>query len=436
MKPLLNILRKELKELATPATFIPVIVIAILFASLGGLMGGVTDDLTEKPTIGIVDQDNSQFSAIVEESLIENSNVIDLSGATDLNGMLEKVKEAGGSALVIIPEGFSETILGSDGKEPSQASLNVYFIMTSTGLLASVPSAMVTATIGQASNALSSHMITNLGGSSEIPVSVIQSPIAQGANVNTYFNGDIMEGITPDLVSASLSSNSFIVPLIVMMIVIMAGGIVISSMGMEKENKTLETPLTMPVKRSHIVIGKLAAAAIVGLIMAMIYMVGMMVYMDSLMSGASIDLAQYGMSVGVVDYLLLGVSLFLAIMSALALCMVLGIFSKDYKTAQGFTLPITFLAMVPFFVTMFFDFNSLPSVVQVLVFAIPFSHPMMAMNNLMLDNYSMVFAGIGYELIFAAAMIIIAVVLFKKDILITGRSKKKFSNKSNNEDGH
>ena len=88
MKPLLNILRKELKELATPATFIPVIVIAILFASLGGLMGGVTDDLTEKPTIGIVDQDNSQFSAIVEESLIENSNVIDLSGATDLNGML------------------------------------------------------------------------------------------------------------------------------------------------------------------------------------------------------------------------------------------------------------------------------------------------------------------------------------------------------------
>lgn len=431
MKPLLNILRKELKELATPATFIPVIIIAILFASLGGLMGGVTDDLTEKPTIGIVDQDNSEFSAIVEESLIEDSNIIDLAGTTDLNEMLDKVKEAGGSALVVIPEGFSDTVLGGN-----QASLDVYFIMTSTGLLASVPSAMVTAVISQASNTLSSYMITSMGGgSSDIPVSVIQSPIAQGANVNTYFNGDIMEGITPDLVSASLSSNSFIVPLIVMMIVIMAGGIVISSMGMEKENKTLETLLTMPVKRSHIVIGKLAAAAIVGLIMAMIYMVGMMVYMDALMSGAQIDLAQYGMSVGVADYLLLGVSLFLAIMSALALCMVLGIFSKDYKTAQGFTLPITFLAMVPFFVTMFFDFNSLPSVVQVLVFAIPFSHPMMAMNNLMLDNYSMVFAGIGYELIFAAAMIIIAVVLFKKDILITGRSKKKFPNKSDHEEG-
>ncbi len=430
MKPLLNILRKELKELATPATFIPVIIIAILFASLGGLMGGVTDDLTEKPTIGIVNQDNSEFSAIVEESLIEDSNIIDLAGTTDLNEMLDKVKEAGGSALVLIPEGFSDTVLG--GK---QASLDVYFIMTSTGLLASVPSAMVTAVISQASNALSSYMITSMGGSSDIPVSVIQSPIAQGANVNTYFNGDIMEGITPDLVSASLSSNSFIVPLIVMMIVIMAGGIVISSMGMEKENKTLETLLTMPVKRSHIVIGKLAAAAIVGLIMAMIYMVGMMVYMDSLMSGASIDLAQYGMSLGVADYLLLGISLFLAIMSALALCMVLGIFSKDYKTAQGFTLPITFLAMVPFFVTMFFDFSSLPSVVQVLVFAIPFSHPMMAMNNLMLDNYSMVFAGIGYELVFAAAMIVIAVILFKKDILITGRSKKKLPNKSNHEEG-
>lgn len=430
MKPLLNILRKEIKELLTPATFIPVVIIAILFASLGGFMSGITDDLTETPAVGIVDEDNGNLSTIVLDSITSNSKPISLDDNMDINQMLEKVKSSDGTALIIIPEGFSETI--ASGK---QASLDVYHIMNSTGMLESFPSSMVMAIISQASNDLSAHMIEKSGISSDIPTAVLQNPISQGTNVNTYFNGNVMEDITPDLVSASLSSNSFIVPIIVMMIVIMAGGIVISSMGMEKENKTLETLLTMPVKRSQIVVGKLAAAAIVGLVMALIYMVGMIIYMDSLMSGAQVDLVQYGMSLGIVDYLLLGISLFLAILSALALCMILGIFAKDYKTAQGLIMPVTFLAMVPFFVIMLFDFNALPTAIQGLLFAIPFSHPMMAINNLMLDNYSIVLAGIGYELLFAAVMIVIAVILFKKDILITGRSKKKPKNQIVNEEG-
>ena len=430
MKPLLNILRKEIKELLTPATFIPVVIIAILFASLGGFMSGITDDLAETPAVGIVDEDNGNLSTIVLDSITSNSKPISLDDNMDINQMLEKVKSSDGTALIIIPEGFSETI--ASGK---QASLDVYYIMNSTGMLESFPSSMVMAIISQASNDLSAHMIEKSGISSDIPTAVLQNPISQGTNVNTYFNGNVMEDITPDLVSASLSSNSFIVPIIVMMIVVMAGGIVISSMGMEKENKTLETLLTMPVKRSQIVVGKLAAAAIVGLVMALIYMVGMIIYMDSLMSGAQVDLVQYGMSLGIVDYLLLGISLFLAILSALALCMILGIFAKDYKTAQGLIMPVTFLAMVPFFVIMLFDFNALPTAIQGLLFAIPFSHPMMAINNLMLDNYSIVLAGIGYELLFAAVMIVIAVILFKKDILITGSSKKKPKNQILNEEG-
>lgn len=94
MKPLLNILRKELKELATPANFIPVIVIAILFASLGGLMGDLTEDLTGAPTVGIINYDvnddgtYTELSTIVMDSLSENSQLVDLTGATDINSML------------------------------------------------------------------------------------------------------------------------------------------------------------------------------------------------------------------------------------------------------------------------------------------------------------------------------------------------------------
>jgi len=205
------------------------------------------------------------------------------------------------------------------------------------------------------------------------------------------------------------------------MVVIYAGTMVVTSMGSEKENKTLETLLTLPVRRSSIVFGKLAGAAIVGLVFAAIYMIGMGYYMTSLTGSSSIDLSKYGISLSLVDYVLVGISLFLALLFALGLCMILGIFTKNYRAAQTMTLPVTMLALIPMFVLMFTDFNSLPLAAQVLVFAIPFSQPIIAMNSLMFGQVTIVLVGIAYEIVIALVTIFIAVYLFKKDILLTGR---------------
>jgi ABC-2 type transport system permease protein len=238
-----------------------------------------------------------------------------------------------------------------------------------------------------------------------------------------------MDGVSPGMISAVMTGQGFIVPLIVVMVVIYAGSMVVTSMGSEKENKTLETLLTLPVRRTSIVFGKLAGAAIVGLILAAIYMVGLGYYMNSLTSGASLDLAQYGISLSIFDYVLVGISLFLSLLSALALCMILGIFTKNYKAAQTMTLPVTMLALIPMFVLMFSDFDTLPPLAQVLVFAIPFSQPIIAINSLMFGEVAIVLVGIAYEVAFALATMFIAVYLFKKDILLTGRVKSAHSKK-------
>jgi ABC-2 type transport system permease protein len=47
---------KEVKELLTPATLIPIIIIALVFGSLGSAISGSTNVLSEKPTIGIINQ--------------------------------------------------------------------------------------------------------------------------------------------------------------------------------------------------------------------------------------------------------------------------------------------------------------------------------------------------------------------------------------------
>jgi ABC-2 type transport system permease protein len=84
-------------------------------------------------------------------------------------------------------------------------------------------------------------------------------------------------------------------------------------------------------------------------------------------------------------------------------------------------LPVTMLALIPMFVSIFSDFGSLPGWLQAIIFAIPFSHPMFAINNMLLGQYWVVLAGIVYMTIFAIGAMMVAVTLFKRDILLTGR---------------
>ena len=413
MRSLSNIFSKELRELLTPATVLPIVILAVLFGSLGGVIGDVEDEVTKPPVIGLIQQDAGALSSYAVLVLTSSSEVV--YNGTDIEEGLDAVAAAGGTALLVIPDGFTEDIMSNES-----GTIKVYWIMKGTGVLDTISSEALSGLMRATDQMLSRHILESGMG---LSVNTTLNPTV--TNETTTFKGKTIEGISPSSISATLSSQSMVVPLIVLMVIIMSGSTVIASMGLEKENKTLETLLTMPVKRSHIVLGKLGGAAAIGLLMAFIYMLGMGSYMNSLQGSTSLDLSTFGISMNTFDLVLVGLSLFLAVVAGLALCLVIGVFARDYKSAQSLTMPITFLAMIPMFVLMMKDFNTLPGAVQAGLFAIPFTHPMMAMNNLMFDDYTLVMAGIAYEAVFASAMMALAVVLFKKDILVTGRKVKK-----------
>jgi ABC-2 type transport system permease protein len=413
VRSLSNIFSKELRELLTPATVLPIVILAVLFGSLGGVIGDVEDEVTKPPVIGLIQQDAGALSSYAALVLTSSSEVV--YNGTDIEEGLDAVAAAGGTALLVIPDGFTEDIMSNES-----GTIKVYWIMKGTGVLDTISSEALSGLMRATDQMLSRHILESGMG---LSVNTTLNPTV--TNETTIFKGKTMEGISPSSISATLSSQNMVVPLIVLMVIIMSGSTVIASMGLEKENKTLETLLTMPVKRSHIVLGKLGGAAAIGLLMAFIYMLGMGSYMNSLQGSTSLDLSTFGISMNTFDLVLVGLSLFLAVVAGLALCLVIGVFARDYKSAQSLTMPITFLAMIPMFVLMMKDFNTLPGAVQAGLFAIPFTHPMMAMNNLMFDDYTLVVAGIVYEAVFASAMMALAVVLFKKDILVTGRKVKK-----------
>jgi len=407
-----NIIKKEFKELFVLSTLIPIVVIAIVYGSVGNMIGNVGETIKEKPVIGIVDMDDGNFSDIAMSVLTERAKVV--YNDSDAEEGLEEVRKESGVALLVIPENFSQNIYANQPGE-----IEIYWIMKGAGMMDSISSGVGEGLIQAVNQEISKTLIQQ--GSSSDPALVLNPTTRIDT---TFFKGKEIEGLSPSTLGNMLVSQSIVIPIVVMMLIIMAGASVISSMGLEKENKTLETLLTLPVRRSHIVIGKMVGSALVGMIMAAIYMIGFSRYMTSFQV-SDINLADFGLALGMQDYLLIGISLFVALLAGLSLCIVLGTFAKNYRSAQALIFPITAVALISAFIVMFKDFDTIPAVLQVLVFAIPFSHPMMAMRALMLDNYLLVIGGIAYTAVFTAIMIGIAVRIFNSDRLLTGSVRRR-----------
>jgi len=416
MSALGNIIKKEIKELLTPATILPIVVIALIFGSIGSSMEGFQEELHEKPVLGFINEDNSILSTIVTSILDNESEVVfNSSDIEDKQYGLEQIKQQDGMALIVITQNFSKDILND-----TRGGLEVYWIMKGAGIFDTISSGVVEGLISSINREISKALIED---NTTVNASIALWPTSR---IDTTYFKDREIGLSPGAITGMLSSQSMLIPIVIMMIIIMAGSMVISSMALEKENKTLETLLTLPVKRTSIVTGKIAASAFIGLIFAVIYMFGMSRYFQGFQMSEGLNLADFDLALTSSDFILIGISLFITLIAALALCMLLGTMAKNYKSAQTLTFPVTMLAMIPMFITMFTDFDTLPFALKIFLFAIPFSHPMMAPKALIFNDYLLVISGIIYVSIFALVMILIVVWVFKTDRLLTGSTRKKW----------
>jgi len=196
----------------------------------------------------------------------------------------------------------------------------------------------------------------------------------------------------------------------------------------EKEEKTLETLLTMPINRTTILAGKLTGSIIVALVGAVAYILGLIYYMGSftgMMGTNNVDLAALGLAPTVESYAILGVSLFMALLSALALAISLSVFAEDVRGAQALVGPLSMLFIVPMVFTMFTDINALPFPLSIIMLAIPFTHSMLATNVTFTGNYIGAIGGIAYMAIFTIIVLYIASRLFGTEKILTAKLKFK-----------
>ena len=452
MSHLTTIVKKEIKELLTPGSVASVVIMVIMFACLGGIIGDEVSKSTVMPAIGIANSDEQtieledrewdaykflkKFYVNSGDKRITPGNVDQYVIKIDGRDVYSEMEASGLGVALVLSDDFKKNIEESmaahtTGGPYKQGEVDQYFTYAPTsGMIeGTISSTVITAVVTYMNSDLSKFLV----GSDEADfINFVKDPIS-GSGVYTYVNGELYKDVTPAQISESMTGQTLFIPIIIMIIIMMIGSIVISSMGSEKENKTLETLLTMPIKRSTLVTGKIIAAAVVGLVFGLAYMVGMGIYIGSVtymtIGGTGIDLDTLGLSLGITDYILIGVSMFLAIACALGICMILGAFAKNYKSAQTMTMPLSILAIIPMFITMFSGWYGSNILIKGILFAIPFSHPMMATQALLNGDMALVLGGMAYMAVFAVISIVITVKLYDSDILITGLSQNKYVEK-------
>jgi ABC-2 type transport system permease protein len=125
-----------------------------------------------------------------------------------------------------------------------------------------------------------------------------------------------------------------------------------------------------------------------------------------------------------VQYFYIGLLLFLTIVASLALASILAVFAEDTKSAQMYLTPLMILIMIPYFLSLFTNIDTLSLPIKVIVYLIPFSYPFIASQKVLFGSVSIVYIGALYLLLFSAISIVIATRIVSSDRIFTTRVRK------------
>ena len=447
----INLLKKELSELVNFQMLIGLVATVAIFMILGGVMKTTVDeavDKSENVKINICDRDNTEFTENIIKALDEldddpdsnvtaKLNIIECEG-DDYTAILEDNDISG---LVIIPEGFTETL---DKKEPPE--IISVSRMTSAATMSNMDMGNDAAI--ELIEACISSTIADDAGMDADQYKLMEKPVI--LTENTVVD-DKEARISPANIMSKIMMQNMLLPIIVFVLIMMTSQMLMTSISNEKIDKTLETLLSAPVSRLSVIGAKMLAAAVVALINAAVYMFAFSVFVSgatdevtetvSLAAGSSITvdqaLDQLGLNLVLSDYLLIGLQLFCTIMICLSVSIILGALIDDAKNVQNMLMPIMMCAMVPYMISILADINELPMVLRILVYAIPFTHTFTAVPNLMFGNNMLFIIGLIYQIIVFIVCIFFSLRLFMSDKLLTvslnmgQKSKYKKKNRKN-----
>lgn len=407
--------RKEIMNLVRDKKLLfgLIIVPLILYPAMGKMIQVGFEQAQEETHVAIVNFDEGRYGELLIKALNVTPNVtVTVIGAESLQDALEKASREEQNVLVIIPSNFTYAI-----ENNLRAEIEIYGIFNTigTGMRESVSETRIRAVVDVLSEELAKIKMKRAGFDN--PEAVLE-PV--GAVSKSVIRGRIVD-VPPSIVSLVLASQSLSLPLIVFLMVTITAQMSAGAVAAEKENKTLETLLTLPVKRTTIVASKIAGTAVMGLVAALAYMIGLRNYLGNFQADAGISLEDLGLGITPEGMLLFAVIVFLTIVFALALAMLLAVYAEDVQSANTVVSSVILPLAFPAFLLMFVDLSQLPAFARYGLLAIPFTHPIAAYRYAVTGEYQMMLLSIAYLALVGGATLYLTARIFSSEKVLTAK---------------
>ncbi|MEM2739744.1 MAG: ABC transporter permease [Candidatus Bathyarchaeia archaeon] len=425
MNPLKALVVKEFKDLLRePQILLGIILAPILML---GIMGGIlstTFSSVREATAGrlssaVLDLDGSIYASALIDTLKSMNASIYIVKSRSIGEAILEASSMNLRLLLVIPEGFSENItLGV------RAKLQMYSSIEGFSLVSTIPSSAIQAYIATYEYILAYSLLRRVAP--DIDPSFVLDPVS--LDEYTVMQGSTMKA-PPSIIFQRLLGQSLMLPFSMFIVVIVAMQIAATSMAKEKEGKTLEVLLTLPVRRVYILMGKLAGSILIAIIGSISYLSGFAIYISSFsaippegLAGLDIPVEYVkAMEIPLQGYIVMGVLLILSLIAFLSISIGLSALADDVRSAQSL-LGIVFIPlMIPFIFTIFTDVNSLPIALRILVYAIPLSYPMLSISSILSGDYFIPIVGMVYLTIFTLAILYVSAWFFESEKILTAK---------------
>ncbi len=409
---------KEIKDLLKDKKIVlgMIIVPLLIFPLMGGAIGLSTQSVmeaTKTTSFALMNLDQGNYSTMATSYFdsLPNVTVRVVQPQSVSDGMQAALKQ-NVSTLVVIPADFSAKVGAR-----SQASIESYTTVTGFGVGQQVSSTSVPAILNSFGGALSAYYIRT--GSAGLDPSVVLAPLA--LNESTYLNGKLLAA-SPTIVASAGLEQSFALPIATFIVLIFAMQIASTAMAVEKEQKTFETLLTLPVTRFQILGSKLIGSTVIAAMGAVTSIIGFTYYMSMVgtMTPSAGSVA-VEITPPLTFYIMLGVLLFLTLALATSIAIIVSVFTSDVRGAQAVVGYLALPIILPTFLVIFGDFNTLALGLKAVVLAVPFSYvAVFAMTGIFGDlTYALI--GVAYLVAWVVGTLYLASRLFNSERILTSR---------------
>ncbi|MEM1569737.1 MAG: ABC transporter permease [Candidatus Bathyarchaeia archaeon] len=422
MGSLYPLVEKEVKDLLRdPRIYIgllaPILIMPIIGLAISAAMQSSIETISrEGVKVAVIDLDGTATSReFIDFMRSLGLNVSEFS-SVDVEDGIEKLKDIDVRILIVVPNGFESNVTSF-----RKAQVNVYFVVKTMGLSSVGIFSIIENVLNAYSRALVESFISST--SPEVNPDDVLKPLTTISY--TVVKNRIIKVSPSILFNQFFMGSGIIVPLVLMLVSITVAQIAATATAVENEEKTLETLLTLPIGRYSILMGKLIGSTVVAMLGTILFIIGLTVYFQSLfsfpiMAGEGLTVSLEFPTASFESYIMLFVSLLIAIFFATSLGVIIGALSSDVRISGSLVGFVQIPIMIPMFIVMYGDIGSLPLALQLFIYALPPSYPMLIAQSMFFSELPLeVLLGIPYSAIFTILLIYLTSKLLAPEKLLS-----------------